>query len=82
MHHSKTDIFRLYIKRKEEEEACYRMKRSYKAEIINIAEYLNNKYEYKKFQYLNTFNKHENNQPNKYSTNKNSKCCIRINPIK
>jgi len=70
VHYSKTDTDRLYVKRKEEEEVCYRLKRSYKAEIIKIAEYLNTKYEYKNFQYLNIVNKRKNNQSNINSTNK------------
>jgi hypothetical protein len=45
--HQTADTVRLYVKRKCGGEACNRMKRSYKAEILKIAEYLNTKYEYK-----------------------------------
>ena len=54
MHHPKADIDRLYVKRKEVETA-------YKAEIIDIAEYLN--MNYKVDQFVNILKNHESTQP-------------------
>ena len=64
MHHPKAYIDRLYVKRKEggrgllQIEATY----EYKAEIINIAEYLNTKYN--EDQFVNIVKSQEINQPN------------------
>jgi len=44
MHHPKTDIDRLYVKRKEGGRGLLQIEAIYKAAIINIAEYLNTKY--------------------------------------
>ena len=44
MHHSKADIDRLYVKRKERGRGLVQVEAAYKAEIINIAEYLNTNY--------------------------------------
>ena len=68
MHHSKSDIDKLYVKRKKEEEVCYKMMTS-KAKIINNAEYFNIKY--MDDQFVNTVKNHEHgrNQPNMNSTN-------------
>ena len=44
MHHPKADIDRLYVKRKEEGRGLVQFEAAYKAEIINIAEYLNTHY--------------------------------------
>ena len=41
MHHPKADIGRLYVKRKEGGRGMVQVEEAYKAEIINIAEYLN-----------------------------------------
>jgi len=44
MRHSKADIYRLYVKRKEEARELVQTEAAYNAEIINIAEYLNTNY--------------------------------------
>jgi len=44
MHHPKSDIDRLYVKRKEGGRGLVQIEAAYKAEIINIAEYLNRNY--------------------------------------
>ena len=44
MHHPKADTDRLYVKRKEGGRVLVEVETAYKAEIINIAEYLNTKY--------------------------------------
>ena len=44
MHHPKADIDRLYVKRKEGGRGLMQVEAAYKAEIINIAEYLNTNY--------------------------------------
>jgi ElaB/YqjD/DUF883 family membrane-anchored ribosome-binding protein len=62
MHHPKADIERLYVKRKEGEGGLVQVEAAYKAEIINIAEYLNTKY--KEDQFVNVVKVHENTQPN------------------
>jgi len=49
MHHPKADIDRLYVKRKEGERGLIQIETAYKAEIINIAEYLNTNYKEKQF---------------------------------
>ena len=41
MHHPKADIDRLFVKRTEGRRGPLQIKATYKAEIINIAEYLN-----------------------------------------
>jgi len=55
MHHPKADIDRLYVKRKEGGRGLVQVEAAYKAEIINIAEYLNTKC--KEDQFVNV-NKH------------------------
>ena len=62
MHHPKADIDRLYVKRKEGGRGLVQVEAAYKAEIINIAEYLNTNY--KEDQFVNIFEKHESTQPN------------------
>jgi hypothetical protein len=52
-HHSKSDIDRLYVKRKRGR-GLVQVEAAYKTEIINIAEYLNTKY--KGDQLVNIFN--------------------------
>ena len=44
MHHPKADIDRLYVKRKVGGRGLVQIEAAYKAEIINIAEYLNTNY--------------------------------------
>ena len=41
MHHPKADIDRLYVNRKEGGRGLIQVEAAFKAEIINIAEYLN-----------------------------------------
>ena len=62
MHHPKADIDRLYEKRKEGGRGLVQVEAAYKAEIINIAEYLNMKY--KEEQFVNIVKVHESTQPN------------------
>ena len=61
MHHPKADIDRLYVKRKEGGRGLVQVEVAYKAEIINIAEYLNTNY---KDQFVNIVKNHESTQPN------------------
>jgi hypothetical protein len=49
MHHPKADIDRLYVKRTEGVRGLVQIEVAYKAEIINIAEYLNTKYKEDQF---------------------------------
>ena len=49
MHHPKADIDRLYVKRKEGGRGLIQIEATYKAEIINIAEYLNTNYKEDQF---------------------------------
>ena len=44
MHHPKANIDRLYVKRKEGGRGMVQVEAAYKAQIINIAEYLNMKH--------------------------------------
>ena len=44
MYHPKADIDRLYVKRKEGGRGLVQDEAAYKAEIINITEYLNTNY--------------------------------------
>ena len=44
MHHAKAHIDRLYVKKKEGGRGLVQVEAAYKAEIINIAEYLNTNY--------------------------------------
>ena len=60
MHHPKADIDRLYVKRKGGR-WLMKVEAAYKAEIINIAEYLNTNY--KNDQLVNIVKNHENTQP-------------------
>jgi len=62
MHHPKSDIDRLYVKRKEGGRGPVQIEAAYKAEIINIAEYLNTNY--KEDQFVNIVQSHESTQPN------------------
>jgi len=62
MHHPKADIDRLYVKRKEGGSELVQIKAAYKAEIINIAEYL--KTNYKEDQFVNIVISHQSTQPN------------------
>ena len=62
MHHPKADIDRLYLKRKEGERGLVQVEAACKAEIINLAEYINTKY--KEDQFVNIVKKHKSTQPN------------------
>jgi hypothetical protein len=62
MHHPKADIDRLYVKRKEGGRGLVKVEGAYKAEIINIAEYLNTNYE--EDQFVNIVKNHESTQKN------------------
>jgi len=62
MHHPKADTDRLYVKRKEGEKGLVQIESAYKAEIINIAEYLNTNYT--EDQFVNIVKSHESTQPN------------------
>ena len=48
-HHPKADMDRLYVKRKEGRRGLVQIEAAYKAEIINIAEYLNTNYKEDRF---------------------------------
>jgi hypothetical protein len=67
MHYPKADIDRLYVKGKGGGRGLVQTEAAYKAEIINIAEYLNTKY--KEDQFVNIVESHESTQPNMNSTN-------------
>ena len=62
MHHPRADIDRLYVKRKEEGRGLVQIEAAYKAEIMNIAEYLNTNY--KNDQFVNIVKSQESTQPN------------------
>jgi hypothetical protein len=81
MHHPKGDIDRLHIKKRAEGgRGLLQIEATYKAEIINIADYLNTKYA--EDQFVNTVKSHESNQPNVNSTTNGSKGYRRIKQIK
>jgi len=61
MHHPKANIGRLYVTTKEGGRGLVQDEAAYKAEIINIAEYLNTKY--KEDQFVNIVKVHESTQP-------------------
>jgi hypothetical protein len=58
MHHPKADTDGLYVKRKKGGKGLLQIKVTYKAEIINTAEYLNAKYA--EDQFVNISKSHEN----------------------
>ena len=62
MHHPKADTDRLCVKRTEGGRGLVQIEVAYKAEIINIAEYLNTNY--KDDQFVNIVKSHESTQPN------------------
>ena len=62
MDHPKANIDRLYVKRKEGGRGLVQVEAAYKAEIINIAEYLNTNY--KEGQFVNIVKNHESTQSN------------------
>jgi hypothetical protein len=62
MHHPKADMDRLYIKREEGGRGWVQVEAAYKAEIINIAVYLNTNY--KEDQFVKIVKNHESTQPN------------------
>ena len=74
MRHPKADIDRLYVKRKEGGRGLAQVEAMYKAEIINIAEYLNTNY--KEDQLVNIVKNHESTQPNMNSVLKLAKKTI------
>ena len=61
MHHPKADIERLCVKRKEGGRGLVQFETAYKAEIVNIAGYLNTNY--KEDQFENIAKNHESIQP-------------------
>jgi hypothetical protein len=61
VHHPKADIDRLYVKRKEGGRGLVQVEAAYKAEITNIAEYLNTNY--KVDQFVNIVKSYESTQP-------------------
>jgi hypothetical protein len=61
MHRPKADINRVYVKRKEGVRGLLQIEATYKAEIINIAEYLNTDF---KDQCVYIVKSHESIQPN------------------
>jgi len=64
MHRQKADMDRLYVNRKEagRNRPVNKLERHTQAEIINIAEYLNTKYE--ESHYVNIVRCHESSLPN------------------
>ena len=62
MHHSKADIERLYITRKQGWRGMVQTEAAYKAEIINMAEYFN--INYKENLFVHIIKSHESTQPN------------------
>jgi len=65
MHHSKGDIDRLYVQRKGGR-GLLQIAATYKAEIINIVEYLNTKYA--EYQFVSIVKGHGSIQPHMNST--------------
>ena len=66
MHHPKTYIDRLYVKKRGGGRGLLQIEATYQAEIINIVEYLNTKHT--EDQIVNIVKSHESNQPNMNST--------------
>ena len=66
MHHPIADIDRLYVKRKGEGRVLLQIEMTYKAGIINTAEYFNTKHIEEQF--INSVKSHESTQPNINST--------------
>jgi hypothetical protein len=66
MHHLKADIDRLNVKRKEGGRSLLQIEAAFKAEIINIVEYVNTNY--KEDQFVNVAKNNESTQPNMNST--------------
>jgi len=62
MHHPNADIDRLYLQKKEGGRGLVQIEAAYKAEIINIAEYLNTNF--KEDQFVNIVKSHESTQLN------------------
>ena len=62
IHNPKADTDRLYDERKEGGRGLVQFEAAYKAEIINIAEYLNTNY--KEDQFVNIVKNHERTHPN------------------
>jgi len=70
MHHPKADTDRLYVKREEGGTGLVQIEAARKAEIINIAEYLNTNY--KEDQFVNIAKIHESTQTEYELDNKDS----------
>jgi tetrahydromethanopterin S-methyltransferase subunit F len=70
IHHPKADRDWLYVKRKEGGRGLVQVEAAYKAEIINIAEYINIKYKEDHFVYI--VKVHESTQPNMNSVLKST----------
>ena len=68
MHPPKADIDRLYVNRKGGGRGLVQIEAAYKAEIIDIAEYLNTNY--KEDQFVNIAKSHESTQPDMNSISK------------
>jgi hypothetical protein len=68
--HPKADTDRLYVKRKEGERGLIQVEAAYKAEIINIAEYLNTNYKEDKF--VKIVKNRESTKPNMNSITKSA----------
>ena len=68
VHDQIADIDRLYVKRKEGGRELVQVEAAYKAEIINIAKYLNTKY--KEDQFVNIVKNHESTQSSMKSEEK------------
>jgi hypothetical protein len=66
IHHPKTVIGGLYVKRKGGGRGLLQIEATYQAKIINVAEYLKTKYT--EDQFLSVVKSYESNQPNMKST--------------
>ena len=76
VHHPKTDIDRLYVKRKEGGRGLVQVEGAYKAEITNIAEYLNTNYKVDPFVYF--VKSFESTQPTMNSLIKTMTMCRNV----
>jgi len=76
VHHPKADIDRLYVKRKEGGRGLVEVEAAYKAEITNIAEYLNTNYKVDQFVYF--FKSYKSTQPTMNSLIKTMTMCRNV----
>ena len=76
VHHPKADIDRLYVKRKEGGRGLVQVEGAYKAEITNIAEYLNTNYKVDPFVYF--VKSFESTQPTMNSLIKTMTMCRNV----